>query len=165
MRTQGTAKELERRRRLAVTRVLEGRTQREVAQFLSVSPGTVSGWMKAYREHGWKGLAAKHHPGRPRRLTAEQEREVLGWFSRSPTEFGFPNELWTAGRVTQLIRRKFHVRFNPRYISHWLARRRIRPQKPRRVPRERDQQSIDKWVKNEWPRLENGRRTSGPIWC
>ena len=164
MRTPGTAKELERRRRLAVARVKEGRSQQEVAEFLGVSPGTVSGWMKAYRERGSKGLLAKPHPGRPRRLNPEQEREVVSWFSRSPTEFGFPNELWTAGRVAQLIRRTFRIRFHPRYVSHWLAQRRITPQKPRRVPRERDQRTINNWVRTEWPRLQNGRRISGPIW-
>jgi transposase len=97
-------------------------------------------------------------------LNLEQEREVVSWFSRSPTEFGFPNELWTAGRVAQLIRRTFRIKFHPRYLSHWLAQRRITPQKPRRVPRERDQRTINNWVRAEWPRLQNRRRTSGPIW-
>jgi transposase len=157
MRPPGTAKELERRRRLAVKQVLEKRhTQAEVAKFLGVSRSSVSNWMRAYRETGMKGLRSKPHPGRPPRLSPEQESEVLGWFSRSPTEFGFPNELWTASRVTELIRRHWKVKFHPRYISAWLADRRITPQKPRRVPRERNDVAIEQWLRTDWPRIQNG---------
>jgi transposase len=154
---------LARRRHLAVSRVLEGHSQQEVAEFLGVSPGSVSNWVKAQRDGGWGALAAKPHRGRPPRLTAEQERQVLSWFGRSPTEFGFANELWTAARVTQLIRRTFGQKFHPRYVSAWLRQRRITPQKPRRQPRERDDQLIDQWLRDDWPRLQNGRRSSGRI--
>lgn len=163
MRTPGTSSELARRRHLAVSRVLEGHSQQEVAEFLGVSPGSVSGWVKAYRDGGWAALAAKPHRGRPPRLTAEQERQVLSWFSRSPTEFGFANELWTAARVAQVIRRTFGQKFHPRYVSAWLRQRRITPQKPRRQPRERDDRLIDQWLRDDWPRLQNGRRTGGRI--
>lgn len=166
MRTSGTAEELERRRRLAVERVLDGHSQQEVADFLGVSKGSVSGWMKRYRTAGgWKALLAKPHPGRPPRMTSEQEQEVLGWFSRPPTEFGFPNEWWTAKRVALLIRRKFKIKFCSGYISQWLAARRITPQKPRRQPRERNEPAIQEWMRDEWPRLKNGRRTTVRIWC
>lgn len=164
MRSPGTALELERRRRLAVARVLEGYSQQEVADFLGVSKSSVSQWMKAYRAGGFEALAAKPHPGRPPTLSPDQERQVLSWFQRSPTEFGFPNELWTARRAAQLIRRTFHKTFNSRYLSAWLAQRRITPQKPRRQPRERDEQKIQDWLRVDWPRLQNGRRLAGPIW-
>jgi transposase len=164
MRTPGAAAELERRRRLAVARVLEGRSQQEVAEFLGVSKGSVSAWVKAHRAGGWTALAAKPHPGRPPKLNPAQEREVLGWVSRSPREFGFPNELWTAGRVAQLVRRTFGKKFNSRYLSAWLAKRRITPQKPRRQPRERNDHEIKDWLSVDWPRLQNGRRPAGPIW-
>ena len=147
-----------------MARVLGGYSQQEVAEFLGVSKGSVSGWMKAYRAGGFAALAAKPHPGRPPTLSADQEREVLSWFSRSPTEFGFPNELWTASRVAQLVRRTFHKTLHPRYVSAWLAARRITPQKPRRQPRERDERKIHDWLRVDWPRLQNGRRPAGPIW-
>src|SRR4051794_7535474 len=102
MSTRGTAEEMERRRRLAVERVSEGYSQQEVAEFLGVSKSAVCTWVQAHRRGGPAALAAKPHPGKPPKLTAEQEQEVLSWFQRSPTEFGFGNELWTAGRVAQL---------------------------------------------------------------
>jgi transposase len=162
--TRVTAAELERRRRLAVDRVHSGYSQQATAEFLGVSKSAVSQWMKAHRRRGEAGLAAKPRPGRPRKLTKRQERTVLGWLGKSATQFGFPNELWTAPRVAKLIRRTWGVKFHPRYVCHWLARRRITPQKPQRVPRERDDDAIAKWLRYDWPRLQNARRASAPHW-
>jgi transposase len=158
MRPHGTGPELERRRRLAVARVRSGYTQTEVAQFLGVHPTSVSRWMNAYREGGQAALAAKKSPGRPCKLTGAQEKEVIGWFSRSPTEFGFCTELWTAPRVATLIVKKFRVHFHPRYINQWLAERRITPQKPARQARERDEREVRRWLREEWPRIKKVRR-------
>jgi transposase len=155
---------LERRRQLAVRRVLSGYTQTEVAQFLDVHLRSVQRWMHAYRKFGRAGLKAQPTPGRPPRLSAAQERRVLSWFRRSPRSFGFATELWTAGRVAEVIRRKFHKEFHPHYISQWLARRRITPQKPERQARERDAREVRRWLREEWPRIKKARRGGVPIW-
>jgi transposase len=149
-----TAAELERRRRLAVERVGEDRSQAETARFLGVTRSAVCKWMKAARR-GPAGLRAKPGRGRPAKLTRRQESQVLGWFSKSATEFGFPNALWTGARVALLIRRKFDVKFHPRYVNQWLAERRITPQKPRRRPRERDDDEVRRWLRYQWPYVKN----------
>jgi transposase len=86
---------------------------------------------------------------------------VLAWLGRSPAEFGFATERWTAPRVAELIDRSFGVRMNHRYVNAWLAARRVTPQVPDRVPRERDQALVDRWFGREWPRLKKtpGRGT------
>ncbi|MBX6313810.1 MAG: hypothetical protein IRY99_12965 [Isosphaeraceae bacterium] len=38
-------------------------------------------------------MAAKPHFGPTPKLSLAQEWTVLGWFRRSPTEFGFPTRL------------------------------------------------------------------------
>ncbi len=154
MRPDGTPAELERRRRLAVLRVRSGYTQKEVADFLGVHARSVQRWMRTYREHGMRGLKARPAPGRVPKLTLPQERKVLRWFRRSPTEFGFSTELWTAPRVATLILRKFRKQFHPRYLNQWLAQRRITPQKPSRQARERKEREIRRWIREEWPRIK-----------
>jgi transposase len=164
MRTHGTASELERRRLLAVDRVRSDYTHQEVADFFGVCRQTVTKWMKAYREKGRKGLKAKPHPGRVPKLTAKQEREVISWFARSPTEFGYATELWSGPRVANLIRRKFRVKFHPRYVNQWLAQRRITSQKPERRARERDDREVRRWLREEWPRIKKVLRGGVRIW-
>jgi transposase len=54
-----TAADKEARRKLAIRKVLSGRTQADVADFLGVHAVTVSKWMKAYRDGGEASLADK----------------------------------------------------------------------------------------------------------
>lgn len=157
------AQALENRRRLAVERVNAGYSQCEVARFLDVDPRSVRRWIKAYRDGGVDALRTKPRPGRPPKLTAQQTDIVLSWFRRSPKDFGFRTELWTARRVTQLVQQYFGVSFNPRYICAWLMEHAITPQKPQRRARERDQARIDRWVAADWPRILKKGLTSVPI--
>jgi transposase len=161
MRSHGTAAELEARRRTAVAKCDDGWTQAAVADFLGVHPVTVAKWMARYRQDGASGLAAKPTPGRPRFLSADQERQVRGWLAEKPTAHGFRTDLWTARRVADLIRRRFGVSFHPDYLRAWLRDRGYSPQKPRRRARQKDQAAIDRWVAEDWPRIgkKSPRRT------
>src|SRR5207249_9489253 len=119
MRPHGTPTELERRRRVAVERVLDGYSAEEVAEFFGVSDRAVRGWVATFHDRGDEGLAARPALGRPPKLTDDQQAVVLGWLERQPTDIGFPTDLWTAARVGQLIRRRWGVAFNHRYLADW----------------------------------------------
>lgn len=165
MRSPGSAAELERRRLLAVRRVLDGYPIEEVADFIGVHRTTVSRWVAAFRAQGTAGLSVGASPDRPRKLTATQEKVVLRWLSDDPTEHGFPTALWTAERLGRLIERELDVTFNPRYLSAWLRDRGLTPQKPQRVPRERDPKAIAEWLASDWPRIKKkpgGKRPISP---
>jgi transposase len=162
MRTKGTAAELEARRRLAVQRVGEGWRRADVAAFLGVHPVAVARWVARFRDKGEEGLAAKPTPGRPRFLTADQEKQVLGWLTESPTRHGFRTDLWTARRVADLIRTKLGVEFHPHYLREWLTKRNYTPQKPARRARQRDPEAVAGWLENDWPRIQKKSRRTTP---
>jgi transposase len=165
MRTPGSADELEYRRRLAVQRVADGYSTQEVADFLGVDPSTVRRWLAAFRDRGDAGLALRPVSGRPGKLTSTQEKIALRWLTESPTHHGFETELWTAARLGQLIREEFGVGLNPRYLSTWLRERGFTPQKPERIPRERDPKAVAAWLESDWPRIKKrpgGRAPTSP---
>jgi transposase len=162
MRTVGSPVELERRRWLAVQRVNEGYATQEVADFLGVDPSSVRRWLVAFRRQGAAGLVARPVPGRPRKLTTTQEKVVRRWLGDSPTEHGFPTELWTAPRLVQLIQQEWGVALHPRYLCAWLRQRGLTPQKPRRVHRERDDDAIAQWLAQDWPRIKKRPAGSAP---
>lgn len=153
---------MEARRLLAVRRVGEGWAQKDVAEFLGVHPVTVKKWVARHRADKDNGLKAKLTPGRGRFLTDEQEQKVLGWVNEAPTAHGFDTDLWTARRVAELILRKFGVRFHPNYLREWLKKRNFTPQKPARRARQRDQAAIDRWVAEDWPRIQKRRSRITP---
>jgi transposase len=162
MRDTGSPAELERRRLLAVQRVLEGYSSEEVAEFLNVDPRSVRRWVAAYRGQGQPGLRARPASGRPPKLTLLQEKIVRRWLADSPSEHGFETELWTAPRLTRLIQEEFGIGMNSRYLSAWLRDRGFTPQKPQRVPRERDPEVIAAWLASDWPRIKKRRGASRP---
>lgn len=163
MRPEGTPLELQRRRQLAVQRIDEGYSPQEVADFLSVSPRSVWRWLATFRRHGEAGLAAEtgFGPGRPPKLTSTQAKIVLRWLSDAPTEYGFTTDLWSAPRLAQLIEHQFGVHFHPHYLSAWLRQRGYTPQKPRRVPREQDDEAIARWLAEDWPRIKRKAHRRG----
>ena|SRR5271166_2541191 len=161
MRPIGSPTELEHRRRLAVQRVLEGYATQEVADFLGVDGATVRRWVAAFRRHGEQGLAARPAAGRPRKLTTTQEKIIRRWLTEKPSEHGFPTELWTGPRLAHLIQQEFAVRLHPRYLTAWMRERGFTPQKPQRVPRERDPEAIHQWLTTQWPRIKKGSATGG----
>lgn len=165
MRSHGTAKELEARRRLAVQRVTDGWTQREVAAFLGVHPVTVAKWVARHRSAGDAGLAPEPTPGRPRFPTDAQERTVLGWLADPPTAHGFRTDLWAARRVAELVRARMGVSFHPHYLREWLAKRDDTPQKPARRARQQDPAEVRRWLTDGWPRVEKKSRPAAPTSC
>jgi transposase len=162
MRDKGSPAELEHRRLLAVQRVTEGYSAEEVAEFLSVDPRSVRRWVAAFLREGVTGLVARPAAGRPPKLTRSQEKVIRRWLSDKPTEHGFPTDLWTGPRVALMIRQEFGVELNPKYMTVWLRRRGFTPQKPHRVPRERDPEAITAWLDSDWPRIKKKPGGSGP---
>jgi transposase len=154
MRTTGSPAALEWRRLLAVQRVTEGYSTEEVAAFLDVDPRSVRRWVAASRKPGASGLAARPAPGRPCKLSPTQEKIVRRWLTDSPTEHGFPTDLWSAPRLAQLIREELGVTLHPGYLSAWLRQRGYTPQKPRRQAREHDDAAVAHWLAQDWPRIK-----------
>jgi transposase len=162
MRDTGSPAELERRRFLAVQRVLEGYSAAEVAEFLGVDPRSVRRWVTAYRAPGERGLLAHPASGRPPKLTLLPEEIARRWLALSPRDHGFDTELWTAPRWARLIREEFGIGLNPRDLAARLRDRGFTPQEPQRVPRERDPEAIAAGLASDGPRLKKRRGVKGP---
>lgn len=157
----GTPNELERRRRRAVALVRQGERVTVVARCLGVDRSSVYRWRKAAKA-GTDGLAPRPHPHRPAALTDAQLRRLEGWLAQGPQAHGWPNALWTAARVGDLIYRKFRVRYHHDHVGRFLRRRLgWTPQKPRRRARERDEAAIRRWQSEEFPRIARQAEARG----
>lgn len=154
MRPKGSAETLEVRRRIAGKLLQEGKGIREVARLVEASPSAVHGWKQLLDEGGLDALKAKPHPGRPSQLSAEQKAELKQKLLDGPLAAGFPTDLWTLERVAQVIERHFGVQYHPGHV--WKILREIgwSSQKPERRARERDEEAIERWRAEDWPRLK-----------
>lgn len=87
---------------------------------------------------------------------------MLRWLDESPAAYGFAPELWTGRHLARLIEEAWGVTFHPRSLARWLRVRGFSPQRPQRVPRERDQRAIDSWRTIDCPRIKNGPPAGAP---
>ena len=67
---------------------------------------------------------------------------------------GWPNQLWTALRVTLLIERHFGIKYHPEHVRKLLKQRlHWTSQKPQKLARERNEKEVEHWIAENWPRV------------
>ena len=161
MRTKGSPEELERIRRRAVQLVEQGEKPDDVCRILGVSQSALKSWRRIVREHGHEGLAAKPRHV-PKRLNEEQLRQLVEELKKGSVAHGWANELWTGTRVAALILRRFgvtytsdHVRVLLRETLGWTS------QKPERRGRERNEEEIERWRAEEFPKVKKTPKSAG----
>jgi transposase len=143
MRPIGTAAELERRRTRAVELMNKGESPTVIARILGVCRTSLYRWKKMAQANP-QGLAAKPHPGPKERLTAEQLGELETLLLQGATKHGWPNALWSAQRVSEMIRRHFHLTYHVEHVRTILRRRlRWSSQKPQKKAKQRNVEKID----------------------
>ncbi|MEK6804313.1 MAG: IS630 family transposase [Nitrospirota bacterium] len=147
---------LETIRTMAVERVREGERPSEVIASYGFHRCTIYGWLKAAHGRG-KGLtawAARPATGRPRTLTAGQERQVFRWGNgKTPLQYGFDFGLWTRQIVRELIAQRFDVHLSLASIGALLARQGLTPQKPLQRAYQRDPAAIARWQRETYPAI------------
>lgn len=143
---------MERRRKAAVHAVLvEKLSPAIVAKAHGVHRVTVHKWLQAARTPA--GLDAKpvYHPPA---LADDQLPQLEALLRQGPQAHGWDNDLWTANRVTEIIRRHFGLSFHPEHVRKILKYRLgWTSQKPQRKAKERDEDGIRHWQEVDFPRI------------
>jgi transposase len=130
--------------------------QQAIADALGVTPGAVSQWMRRAREGGVEALRRRVAPGSPPKLTAEQRGQLPLLLAHGAAAFGFRGDVWTAKRVTTLIRREFGIRYHPNHVGNLLRAAGWSVQKPVQRASQRNEAAIEAWRTERWPALKRG---------
>lgn len=158
MRPIGSPAALERRRGRAIGLLEDGRAPVDVARIVGVDRRSVRRWKASYRDEGTEALKAKPVPGRPSRLDEKSKVRLEKMLLRGARAAGFPTDLWTCSRVARVIRQRFGVRYHVDYIGPVLRSMGWSPKKPVRRAVERDEEEIQRWVREDWPRAKKKPR-------
>jgi transposase len=156
---------LQARRLRAAELFAAGVTQAEVARQLGVSAQAVSVWHRRWRAGGVEALHSRGPSGPAPRLSDQQLAEVEQALLKGATANGFTGELWTLDRIGLVIERLTGVRHHPAWVWALLHHRLgWTVQRPKRRAAERDQAAIDRWVKEDWPRIKQTPNGAEPAW-
>jgi len=152
MRPEGSAAELERRRRRAVQLVDAGERPSVVARILGVPRSSLARWRQLAQSPN--GLAAKPALGPRSRLTDEQLPALTALLQQGAVAHGWPNHLGTAKRAAVRIRRHLGIRYHPEHVRKLLKHRLgWTRQKPQKHAREGNDKEGERWITDDWPRI------------
>ena len=158
MRPKGNPAVLEQRRRHAVAMLKQGIKPAAVARALKVSRVSVGRWKKALAEGGVKALAAKPVTGRPLKLDLAQRQRIGKLLLNGPVHFGYQTQLWTLERVADVIATALDVTYDSSQVWRILLSLGWSCQKPESRARERDEKTIARWRRVDWPRIKKSRK-------
>ena len=158
---------LEALRLMAMERLAEGEAASAVMASFGFCRTTIYKWQrKARGRKGLEALRSRIGSGRPRKLTAGQERKVLGWVNgKDPRQYGFDFGLWTRAMVGRLVEKKFAIHLSLASVGQLLGRLGLTPQKPLQRAYQRDPEAIAAWKSETFPKLAaRARRNGADIW-
>lgn len=139
----------------SVKRVIQGKESPEkVTKDYGYSRTNIYTWLKIYREKGYRGLKAKKSTGRPKELTVVEIRKLKVWLSKDPRQLRFHFGLWTIKMVRELIKDKFGKEYGISGIHNLLKSLGYSYQKPLLRASQRNPEAIEKWKKEEYPRIK-----------
>lgn len=153
-RLKGSADMLEFRRHRALALLDEGRSLNEVGRLLGCAPSSVMRWRDRRRRGGVKALKVDTSPGRPPKLTVVQRRRLIRLLLRGAMARGYSTELWTTGRIAEVIEEHFGVTYHRDHVGRLLHGLGWSSQTPERRAVERDEGAIKHWKKKRWPRVK-----------
>ena len=145
---------LERRRMRAARLFGEGLGQAEVGRRVGVVRQTASRWYWEWKSGGARRLKGAGRAGRKCRLNEEQRRAVVCALEAGATVQGYVSELWTTARVAKLIEKLTGIAYHPDHVGRLLSQLGWSCQRPERKARERNEQKIVQWRKQDWPRIK-----------
>jgi len=148
----------EQRRLQAVKLHERGWQQNKIAEAFGVTEGAVSQWLKKAKTQGVEALHHQPPPGRPSKLSAEQQAQLPALLAKGPEAFGFRGQVWTTERVAQMIQQAFGVSYHPAHCSRLLRDLKQSQQKPIQKATQRDEAAIQTWKEHQWEVLKKGQR-------
>jgi len=153
---------MEERRMRAADMFEQGVIPAVIARQVGVSHQIVSDWRAAWRRDGREGLRGAGRAGRLPKLSRDQLALVGVELAKGAEANGYVNDLWTLKRVAEVIERLTGVSYHPAHVWYILRHGlNWSWQRPARRATERNDEAIQRWVRQRWPQLKkrHGART------
>jgi transposase len=160
MRPPRSPEVLEARRRIAARLLAQGDTLTKVAAAVGSSVSSVKRWKVVLAGEGDAGLAARPHPGPQPRLTPADRKRLVAALNAGADQWGFSTPEWSCARAKALIEKMFHTSYHVDYVGTLLHQLGWSAQIPEHRARECDEDAMERWRRNEWPRLKKGSPTA-----
>lgn len=155
-------KAMEEIRIRAVNRVQAGESPEVVIKTLGFSRACIYNWLARYRAGGWQALRTGNRSGRPKKMSGPQMKWIYRIIrDKDPRQLKFAFALWTRAMVADLIKKQFGIKLSLASVSRLLAQLGFSCQKPLYRAYQRDPESVEKWKKEEFPKIQKRAKKEG----
>lgn len=142
----------------AVAAVAGGQPIGQVAEAYRVNRTTLFRWAQRFAKDGPRGLERRAGSGRPP-LLANFDMEALNEVVLEPaSHFGFETDLWTVGRLRQVIQEQHGTTVSRDTVWRRLRDAGFTYQKPARRYVEVAEEARQEWLRTEAPRIRDAVR-------
>jgi transposase len=143
----------------------QGKRVNDISEYLGIHRNTISEWWWEYQHYGEAALTQQQRGrtlGDGRTLNPAEE-EVIEKLLRghSPEEYQIDSALWTRRAVQTLIQQELGIEMPIRTVGEYLKRWGYTPQKPIERAYEQDPEAVRRWLKEEYPAIEQRAAAEG----
>lgn len=110
-----------------------------------------------------KALAVAGRAGRRPRLSPTDLKHLDKALRRGAQTNGYPTELWTLPRITEVIEKLTGVKYHPGHVWRLMGQLGWSPKRPARQARERNDEAISTWVRDCWPVVKKTPDAGRPL--
>lgn len=111
-----------------------GKTLEEIKEAIGYKVNTIHNWLAKLASEGLDSRYDKKSPGRPPRLTPEEENAIREDLAKSPQESGFERGSWNAKMVARRIKDVFGKTYSTRSSLRLAQKLGFSYRKPRPIP-------------------------------
>ncbi len=146
----------------AVFLSLKGYKQKEIAMITGRCVETISHYSQSYKKEGLKGLDLNHSPGAPRKLTEDQEQQLVQIVAyKQPVDVGFPAKYnWTLSLIVAFIKREWNETYTLRGASQLLEDLGLSYTRPTYTLKKADKEKQKQFVEETFPALKKNWKMS-----
>ena len=125
----------------------------EVAEMSGLGEQTVRDYRHRFLLRRMASFTSKRLPGRPRKLTKAQRRELAELIAAGPQAAGYPSGCWKTPMMQDLIQNRFGVSYHPHSLATVLHNLGFSSQKARFVSDHLNETKRLEWCQTTWPRI------------
>lgn len=142
----------------------EGKSIDKIADAVGLHRRAVHDILHRFEERGLKAADGLPKPGRNKRLTIKQLKNLRKCLLQKPFKSGFDEGFWNGRMVQELVRKKYHVHYCNGWIPKLLQRlgfsyKKPRPTNPRKASPEEIEAFKKKRIERYW--LPNAKKEPG----
>lgn len=147
---------------IAIRLLYFGYKPEQVAEMQAVSKPTIYGWFHRWQSGGVAALVNQPKSGRPPKLSDTHINSVVELLIQGAKAHGWQNDLWTAARVAEVIRKHLNINISSEQMRKILKNRLgWTVQRPVQMENKRDDTKIQHWKEHAFPQIVKDARAKG----